>query len=184
MSEGGYKIRDQQAVHFITFAVVEWVDVFTRSLYKDILLESLTFCQRQKGLNIHCWVIMTNHVHFIISAKEGYELSNILRDFKKFTSVRIVEAIEKNDIESRKDWMLQIFSKAGKENYKNTSYQFWRQDNHPKALTDNKMMDQKIDYVHANPVRAGVVTNPEDYLYVRSPGRAIPALQTTDRRGY
>ena len=65
MSDGGYKIRNQNAIHFITLSVVEWVDVFTRKGYKDIVIDSLRHCQEQKGLNIHAWVIMSNHVHFI-----------------------------------------------------------------------------------------------------------------------
>ena len=62
MSESGYKIRNQQAVHFITFAVVEWVDVFTRKDYRDIVLDSIRFCQQEKGLNLHSWCIMSNHL--------------------------------------------------------------------------------------------------------------------------
>lgn len=116
MSEGGYKIRNQQGLHFITFAVVEWVDVFTRQQYRDVLIESLDYCVKQKGLNLHAWVIMSNHVHFIMSAKEGQKLSDILRDFKKFTSVKIIEGIKNNTYESRKEWMLAIFKAKGKEN--------------------------------------------------------------------
>lgn len=96
MAEGGYKIRDQQAIHFITFAVIDWVDVFTKQAYRDIVLDSLRYCQREKGLIINSWVIMSNHVHFILSAKEGFELNNILRDLKKQSSITIIRAIEFN----------------------------------------------------------------------------------------
>ena len=96
MAEGGYKIRDQQAIHFITFAVIDWVDVFTKQAYRDIVLDSLRYCQRETGLIIHSWVIMSNHVHFILSAKEGFELNNILRDLKKQSSITIIRAIEFN----------------------------------------------------------------------------------------
>ncbi len=165
MGEGGYKIRDQQAIHYITFAVVEWVDVFTMQAYKDIVLESLRYCQQEKGLVIYSWVIMSNHIHFIVSAKEGFELSSILRDFKKHTSVKIIQAIERNETESRREWMLSIFKQAGKHNSRNTSYQFWRQDNQPKELNGNEMIDQKLDYIHNNPVEKGIVENAENYLY-------------------
>ncbi len=83
MSEGGYKIRNQSAVHFITFAEVEWVDVFTRKQYRDILLDSIRFCQSEKELRLQSWCIMSNHLHLIVSAKEN-NLSAVLRDFKKF----------------------------------------------------------------------------------------------------
>ena len=92
MAIGGYKIRNQLAIHFITFAVVNWIDAFTRIEYKNIVIDSLKYCRKEKGLNIHCWVIMTNHVHFIFSANEGFELSNILRDFKKHTSDKIIKS--------------------------------------------------------------------------------------------
>ena len=90
-----YQIHDQYAVHFVTFTVHQWVDVFTRNEYKDILLESLRFCQERKGLEIYAWVIMTNHIHLIIGSREG-KLSDIIRDFKKYTSVQVIKAIEQN----------------------------------------------------------------------------------------
>jgi putative transposase len=166
MSEaGGYKIRNQNAVHFITFAVVEWIDVFTRRYYNHIVVDSLRYCQKQKGLNIHAWVIMSNHVHFILSAREGFKLSNILRDFKKHTSTEVIRAIESNKFESRKDWMLGIFRTTGTNNIRNVVYQFWRQDNKPIELATNKMIDQRLEYVHNNPVEAGIVERAEDFLY-------------------
>jgi len=96
MFQKGYKIRDQQAIHFITFAVVEWVDVFIRKEYRDIIIESLKYCQDKKGLNIYSWCLMSNHLHLIVSVKEGLSLSSVLRDFKKYTSNQIVQAIEQN----------------------------------------------------------------------------------------
>jgi len=79
VSIGGYKIRNQEACHFITFAVVEWLDALTRPEYKNIIVDSLTYCNIEKGLQVHAWVIMTNHVHFIFSAKQGYNLSDIFK---------------------------------------------------------------------------------------------------------
>jgi len=84
-NDGGYKIRNQEAIHFITFSVIKWVDVFTRKDYRDIILNSLKFCQAEKALLLHCWCIMSNHLHLIISAKDK-NLSDVLRDFKKYTS--------------------------------------------------------------------------------------------------
>lgn len=81
-----YKIRDQQNLHFITFATVNWIDALSRPEYKDILVDSLNYCVSNKGMEIYVWVIMSNHVHLIASAKENYNLSDILRDLKKFTS--------------------------------------------------------------------------------------------------
>ena len=164
MSEGGYKIRNQAATHFITFAVTEWVDVFTRKDYRDIVLDSLNFCQAEKGLLLHCWCIMSNHLHLIISARNK-NLSDILRDFKKFTSKQLIAAIQNNQRESRKDWMLRIFREHGESNSRNKEYQFWRQDNQPMELYSAAFTFQKINYVHSNPVEAGIVDKPEEYLY-------------------
>src|SRR5688572_29408001 len=122
MPEAGYKIRDQYAVHFITLAVIEWIDVFTRSNYSDIVVESLRFCQQNKGLNVHAWCLMSNHIHLIVSAKPPASLSGLIRDFKKFTSSQIIHAIEENEKESRKNWMLWIFRKAGERNERNERY--------------------------------------------------------------
>ena len=131
MAPGGYKIWNKEGIHFITFAVVEWVDVFTRKEYRDIVLDSIRYCQAEKGLIVYSWCLMSNHVHMIVAAKNA-DLSDILRDFKKHTSKQLVKAIISNPQESRKDWMLAIFKEAGNANSRNENYQFWQQDNQPK----------------------------------------------------
>jgi len=165
MDKSGYQIRNQAAIHFVTFSVVEWVDVFTRKMYRDIVLDSIRFCQENKGLLLHCWCIMSNHLHLILSAKNN-DLSNLLRDFKKFTSKEIVSAISANQHESRRNWMLSIFREAGQTNSRNTNYQFWRQDNRPQELYNSSFVFQKMNYIHNNPVEAGVVEKPEHYMII------------------
>ncbi len=157
-----YKFRNPEGMYFITFSVIRWIDVFTRNVYREILLDSFKYCQKKKGLIIYAYVIMTNHVHMIVSAKDGYFLENIMRDMKKFTSMEIIKAIRENPAESREKWMLQAFEEEGKRNSNNIRYQFWQQDNHPIELTDNKMIDQKLDYIHNNPVEQGFVMRQED----------------------
>ena len=165
MPEGGYKIRDQNAVHFITFSVVEWVDVFSRVDYKHILLDNIRHSQRESGLLLHAWVLMTNHFDGIVSARQGFELSKILGELKRSFSIGIMKAIEKNETESRKEWMLEIFDRAGSSNSRNSKRQFWQQDNHPKECFSREFTTQKINYIHQNPVRAGIVDAPEHYLH-------------------
>ena len=165
MPEGGYQIRDQKAVHYITFSVVEWVDVFSRAEYRHILLDHIRHAQEHDGLLLHAWVLMTNQFHGLMSAGDGKDLSSILRDIKKYSSVNILKAIEKNERESRQAWMLEIFEKAGKTNARNNKYQFWIQDNHPKECFGREFTEQKINYIHQNPVRAEFVSWAEDYLY-------------------
>ena len=164
MGADGYKIRDQQAVHFITFATVQWIDVFTRSDYVNIVVDSIAYCQKEKGLLVHAYCIMPNHLHLIISAVNN-NLSDIIRDFKKFTSAKILKAIEENSKESRRSWMLWIFKKAGENNERNTTYQFWQQDNHPIECSTEEILETRMNYLHENPVRAGFVWRAEDYRY-------------------
>ena len=107
---------------------------------------------------------MSNHIHLIASAVD-YNLSDILRDFKKFTSKEIIKAITNNEQESRKEWMLEIFRRAGQKNSRNSEFQFWRQDNQPKEVYSPAFVFQKLNYIHNNPVEAGIVRKAEDYLY-------------------
>ena len=153
-----YKFHNPDGVYFISFAVHGWVDVFTRSEYKNILVESLEYCQRNKGLEIFAWCIMTNHVHLIIRAGENYGLSDILRDYKKFTSKAIIKTITENIQESRKDWLLVQFKTT-------EGFRFWRADNKPIELWSNSVINQKINYIHQNPVEEGLVFKAEDYVY-------------------
>lgn len=83
MSDRGFTIRNQYAIHFITFAVVQWIDVFSRKEYADILVESLKYCQKEKGLKIHAWCIMSNHVHLIVSANRAEPSFRYFERFKK-----------------------------------------------------------------------------------------------------
>jgi len=161
-----YKIRDQtlarpigRKLHFVTFAVVEWIDVFTRKMYKNVLVDSLAYCQQNKGLLLYAWCIMSNHVHLILSSKEGIKQEDIIRDLKKNTSEQLLKLIKENRQESGENWMLWVFKKAGERNSNNKNYQFWRQDYHPIELSTNKIMGQRLDYLH------GIVEEPEHYLY-------------------
>jgi len=157
-----YKFRNPEAIYFVTFTTVNWIDVFTRPMYKDIVVESLNYCIKNKGLVVYAWVIMSNHVHLVIE-RRSVALEDVMRDLKKYTSREILKAIEENPQESRKAWMLWMFERAGK---KNSKYQFWQQHNQPVELTlQAYAIDGSIDYIHNNPVKAGFVLRPEDYPY-------------------
>ncbi len=159
-----YRFTENHIPHFVTFATVQWIDALSRPIYKDIFVSSLKYSIENKGLKLHAWVIMNNHVHLIISS-EDTALADIMRDVKKYTSVQIVKAIKENSGESRKNWMLWLFESAGKQNINNTNFQFWQQDSHPIALDNDKIARQKLDYLHDNPVRAGIVFEPQQYVY-------------------
>lgn len=160
-----YKIRDQNKLYFVTFTVIHWLDVFIRREYKDILLESFRHCQMNKGLEVWAYCIMSSHAHMIFGRHGEVSLESIIRDIKKFTSLEIIKAINTNPQESRREIFMPLFEKAGRENINNTHYQFWQQSNHPIELNTNKKLDQRLNYIHQNPVEAGIVLSPEDYLY-------------------
>ena len=159
-----YKVGEDAIAHFVTFAVVGWVDVFSRESYKEIFVDSLKHCQVNKGLKLHAWIIMTNHVHLIISS-ETNKLEDIVRDLKKYTSKKITTAILENPAESRKEWMLNMFGYAGKNNANNKDNQFWKQDYHPIELNSAAKLKERLDYLHENPVRSGLVWEPWHYKY-------------------
>jgi putative transposase len=125
-----YQVLDQQGLNFITLTVVEWIDVFTRKEYKNLIVESLEHCKRKKGLVIFAYVIMSNHLHLIVQASGKSHLSDILRDFKRYTANRIIEDLEQNPLESRREWMLWHFRNHGRRNSNNKKYQFWQRGNH------------------------------------------------------
>ena len=160
-----YKFHNPEGLYFVSFAVVEWLDVFTRNEYKDILLESLSFCQKEKGMEIIAWCIMTNHAHLIFKIIDGGKPELVLGDFKRFTSKKIVKAIKNNSKESRKEFLLEQFQKAAQKSSNVTNYQFWRHDNKPIELWSTKVIHEKLNYIHQNPVEAGLVYKQEDYVY-------------------
>lgn len=157
-----YQIRNPQGLYFLTFQVVGWADVFTRKIYRDILIDSFDFCRKQKGLKLHAYVIMSNHVHCILSTENN--LSDIVRDFKKHTSKTILKQIE-NPKESRREWLKLIFKYHAKYNKRVRLVQFWTNENHAVELSSNEMIDSRIIYIHQNPVKAGIVENDFEYLY-------------------
>ncbi|MBK7096998.1 MAG: transposase [Saprospiraceae bacterium] len=162
----GYKIGDQYETYFLTFTVVGWVDVFTRQECRDIIIDSFKYCQKNKGLIINAYVVMSSHIHLICRAVDGSEgLSGIIRDFKKFTSKKLLEFILNDTKESRKEWMKVVFQYHAKYNSNNTKYQVWQQKNQPKVLLNPKFISQKLTYIHNNPVVENIVEKQEDYLY-------------------
>ena len=128
-------------------------------------MDSLRYCQLYKGLDLYAYCIMTNHVHMIIGRRGPGDLQGIIRDLKKYTSIKIIEAVKDNPQESRKDLLMWMFERTGRYNPNNKIYQFWEQHSHPIELNTNVMLEQRLEYIHNNPVKAGIVLSPEDYLY-------------------
>ena len=159
----GYQIKDQESAYYLTLQIVHWVDIFSRKIYRDIVIDSLKYCKKEKGLEIYAYVIMSNHIHLLARGGNG-NLSGILRDFKRHTSKRIIEVVQQKE-ESRREWLLMIFKYAARKHKRNNNYQVWTHENRAVEIFSNKFIEQKIDYIHNNPVVSGIVVNAADYLY-------------------
>ena len=160
---GKYKFHDPYGIYFTTSTVVFWIDLFTRPIYKHLIIDSLRFCQKEKGLIIHSWCLMPSHLHMIVSSN-GQDLSSIFADFKKYTSKQIIKLIKESN-ESRAEWLLRGFSNASKKLTKVKNYKVWQEGNHPILLDNAPLMEEKLDYVHMNPVEDEIVDESGFYWY-------------------
>lgn len=159
-----YKFGESTGAYFISFATVYWIDVFTRDMYFSVITASLDYCRKNKGMEIYGYCIMPSHIHLIFRSAEA-DPSGLIRDFKGFTSRKMLKTIEENAQESRKEWLLWMFEKAAKKNSNVKNRQFWQQNNKPIELWSLKVFEQKLNYIHNNPVISGFVTNPVDWKY-------------------
>ncbi len=150
--------------YYLTMTVVDWIDVFTRKNHKDAIIDSLRFCIKNKGLSVYSYCLMPNHLHLIVNTNGSTELKNVIRDFKKFTAKKVLDQI-KNEPESRREWMLQKFEKAGEVSSKHKNYKFWQTGNHAIELFSERFTWDKINYIHNNPVEEGFVSNAADWRY-------------------
>jgi REP element-mobilizing transposase RayT len=160
-----YKFHNPEGVYFISFAVVKWLDVFTRKEYAQIIIDSLHYCQKEKGMEVFAWCIMTTHVHLIFRIVNKLLPELVIGDFKRYTSKKIIKEITENTRESRRDFLLACFKETASKSSNVVGYQFWQHDNHPIELWSPKVTQEKIHYIHNNPVEAGLVYKPEDYVF-------------------
>jgi len=161
-----YKILDQEGIHFLTFTIVEWIDLFTRQVYADLFLDSLRFYQQQKGLQVYAYVIMSSHVHLIVQAPENGDLVKIIQNLKSYTARQFLAHLQDYEqSESRRDWLLDHFAFNARRNRTNSPHQVWQKGYHPFLLYSPQMIRQKLNYIHQNPVVAGMVKIPEHYRY-------------------
>jgi REP element-mobilizing transposase RayT len=153
-----YKIVEVEAPQFITCTIVGWLPVFTREKYLDVVTTSLAFCRQQKGLRLHAYVILDNHLHLLVSSDN---LSEAIRDFKRHTAKEI-KAFARED---NKQWLIKQFEFFKAAQKVKSRHQVWQEGFHPQAIISEEMLRQKLDYIHYNPVRAGLVDRPEEWRY-------------------
>ncbi len=158
------KAHKEGTLYFCTLTVVGWADVFTRKRNAEVIIESLAYCQKAKGLELFAYVLMPSHLHLIGRVQEG-RLSDVLRDFKSFTAKRLLELIANEPGESRREWLMRLFREAAEGTNQNKELMFWQKTNHPIEITHEAMYDQKVAYMHNNPVEEGLVTLPEHYAW-------------------
>lgn len=159
-----YKIHEADKAYFITMTTVGWVDVFTRKSHKMLMVDSLAYCQKNKGLEIYGWCLMPSHLHLICRATEGFILTDILRDFKKYTSKKIVKKIQ-DEPESREEWLIPLLRKYCEHLKREQQYKLWQDGNHAKVIYSKGFFYQKLNYIHENPVQDMIVEKAEDYLF-------------------
>ena len=159
-----YKFYAPDELYFITTSVVYWIDLFTRPAFRHIIVNSLRHCQQHKGLIVYAWCLMPSHLHAIVSRQGESTLPETMRDFKKFTSKQIIATLPQIN-ESRHDWLVRAFARAGASKKRIQNYKVWQDGTHPIELYNALLLRQKLDYIHHNPVEAEIVDEPEDYRY-------------------
>lgn len=152
--------------YFVTFNVVDWVDVFVRPLYKLVMVDALNHCVSENGLMINAWCLMSNHLHMVAQAKESYHVPLIMRELKKYTTKKMFDAIAAEP-DLRKDWMLEKFEQFGQRFNKIEKCNLWQNCNNPVYIdaANTQMIHDHIHYIHENPVRDKIVSHPEDYIF-------------------
>lgn len=159
-----YRVRSQDDIYFVTFTIVDWVDLFIRPVYKNMIVENLAYCQQHKGLEIYAYCLMTNHLHLLVSAVAPTKLPAIIRDFKKHTNKQLIKLVQQEN-ESRREWIMHRFEFNARYDNRIQDCKVWQDGYHGIACDDVKILHQKLNYIHDNPVTAGIVAEPQHYLY-------------------
>ncbi|MEZ7505958.1 transposase [Flavobacterium sp. Arc2] len=159
-----YKAITTEEAYFVTITTVGWVDVFTRLNQKYNIINSLKYCQDNKGLEIYAYCIMPSHIHLLCKGTNGFVLSDVMRDFKKHTSKGIIKTII-DEPESRREWILPYFQKTCAHLKRIQNYKVLQDGYHAEIVETNWFIKQKVNYIYNNPVRDKVVTLPEDYYF-------------------
>ena len=162
---GRHKITDPKGIYFVTLTVRGWIDLFTRGACRRIVLDSLMYCQSHKGLILYGYVIMSNHLHLLARGNlPSKGPDTIIRDFKRHTASRVKEWLERTDEEHRKVWMLPLLYRMTGPDETVGAFGIWQPGVNPVLCHSPKFLHQKLNYIHQNPVRAGIVDKPEDFV--------------------
>ena len=156
-----WTVHQETKYYFCTTSVTDWYPLFNKNDYCDIILRSLSYCRLHKGLNLHAYVIMPDHLHLIVSCGGGRSLPDIIRDFKRYTSRECTSLLRTK----RNDEILYIFRKAAVAMGNSQTFKVWQNGFHPIGLYTEPFLKQKLDYLHENPVRKAYVAKAEEWAY-------------------
>lgn len=174
-----YKFRNPNAIYFVSFATVYWIDVFVRDVYFNEMIKVLDYCRKNKGLELYGYCIMPSHVHLLYSSKDGNP-AGLLRDIKHFSAKQILNLITNNIQESRREWLLWMFERVAKKSSNVKKLQLWQHNNQPIEIRSKQFFDEKLNYIHNNPIESGFVTEPHYWKYSSATnyiGRTVPVLE-------
>jgi len=152
---------NEEYIYFITSTIVEWIPLFISHRYCDIIIEGLRYCRHHKGLRLHAYVIMPNHIHLIASTEPIIRLAAIIRDFKRYTSRAITRQLQ----DDGRRYLLRLLHDQSRTSRDNGDFKVWRNGYYPIGIRSDWFFRQKLDYIHLNPVRKGFVRRPEDWQY-------------------
>jgi len=163
MSRRYHVFTTSHYAYFVTCTIVDWQPVFAHDTYRRIVLDSLAYLREQKQTQLNAFVVMPTHLHAVLWPEVGINLYDVLRDFKRFTS----RAISKETMRSDDRQLLEIFALARERGRARgiSQYQVWQEGSHPEAIYTLKFARQKIEYLHNNPVRAGLAAVAEHWPY-------------------
>ena len=151
-----YKSKELGEAYFITITTVGWVDVFTRLNQKYAIINSLKYCQKNKGLEIYGYCLMHSHLHIFCKAVGIYKLSEIMRDFKKYTAKNIIRIVE-DEPESRREWLLSYFKKSCEHLKRNQTYKVWQNGYHAEHIYSNNFIKEKLNYISKSSKRKNYI---------------------------
>jgi len=158
MTRSRYRIFSTEHPHFLTCTIVGWLPVFTRPETVQIVYDSWHWLRENRGVQIYGYVILENHLHLVASSNN---LAEDIGDFKSFTARKIIDLLE-----ARKAELLLKQLKWNKEKHKtDREYQLWQEGSHPQEIQDDRMMEQKLEYIHNNPVARGFVDETVHWRY-------------------
>ena len=152
-----YKVVEAGA-YFVTSSIIEWIEIFQDEEYCEIIIDELKFRRRRNEMKLFGYIIMPNHMHLIISSEK---LSDVVRSIKSYTARKIIDQLK----DRKSELLLKKFEICKQEFKIQSKYQIWQEGFHPKLIMNDKEFEQKIEYIHNNPVKNGLINSPDEWKY-------------------